>query len=317
MQQGFREPQPLLQALGVAIPAERLSREAANGFAMRVTASYARQMRPGDADDPLLRQVLPLAEELLSPPGFSEDPVGDGCARQLPGLLQKYPGRALLLVTAACPLHCRYCFRRAYPYAGDRLTGERLEAILAQLRGDPTLHELILSGGDPLMVEDQRLAALLERLATLPQLRRVRIHSRVPVALPERITPQLCSLLAGYRLPLVLVLHCNHPRELSPEVAEGLAALRRAGVSLLNQAVLLRGVNADQTTLCELSERLFACGVLPYYLHLLDRVTGSAHFAVSAEQGRELIARLRHVLPGYLVPRLVREVAGEGCKTPV
>jgi EF-P beta-lysylation protein EpmB len=274
-------------------------------------------MEPGNPHDPLLRQVLPVAAEGEDHPGFSADPVGDAAAALAPGLLQKYRGRALLVTTPACAIHCRYCFRRHYPYAEGSLSADGGAAAIAGIAADPSLTEVILSGGDPLMLDDAALLVLVKELAVVPHVQRLRIHSRLPVVLPSRITPALCRSLAQANLRVVTVIHANHPRELSDAAGLALDRLRGAGVLLLNQSVLLRGVNDDEDTLCDLSEGLFRRGVLPYYLHLLDAVRGAAHFEVPQRQALALMSALRLRLPGYLVPRLVREEHGAGSKIAV
>ncbi len=311
----FTRPAELLAFLG--LDPNLADPTAARAFAFLVPRGFARLMRPGDPADPLLRQVLPLREEGWIPPGYTQDPVGDAQARDAPGLLRKYQGRALLVVTGACALHCRYCFRRHFPYAEEALIHDREQQALDALARDPDLTEVILSGGDPLMLDDARLEELLKRLSALGQVRRLRLHTRLPVVLPSRIGPRLCTLFATSPLPLVIVIHANHPRELSPEVVAALAALRQTGATLLNQSVLLRGVNADPDCLAALSEALFATGVLPYYLHQLDPVAGAAHFAVPPAEAGEILLRLRATLPGYLVPKLVQEVPGALSKLPL
>jgi EF-P beta-lysylation protein EpmB len=247
-------------------------------------------------------------------PGFERDPLGEERVSPVPGLLHKYRGRALLVVTGACAIHCRYCFRRHFPYAEHAAAWE---GALGYLAADPTVTEVILSGGDPLAVTDERLGALARRLAEIPHLRRLRVHTRLPVVLPERVDEGLLEWLAGTRLAPLLVLHANHPRELDGAVAAAVGRLRGAGVPVLNQAVLLAGINDRVEDLAGLSEGLFEIGVLPYYLHLLDPVAGAAHFEVPLPRGRELVAELARLLPGYLVPRLVREVPGAPAKVPV
>ncbi|NKN34634.1 EF-P beta-lysylation protein EpmB [Marichromatium bheemlicum] len=286
-------------------------------FGLRVPRAFVALMRPGDPDDPLLRQVLPLASERLVVPGFAADPVDDAAADQGDGLLVKYHGRALLITTGACALHCRHCFRRHYPHAAPETGQRRLRAALARLATDRSVNEVILSGGDPLMLDDDRLGTLLDGLEAIGQLRRVRLHSRMPVVLPARVTEALCARLAASRLKPVVVIHANHANELGDAAATALARLRRAGAMLLNQAVLLRGVNDSVAAQCALSERLLDCGVLPYYLHQLDRVQGAAHFQVEDAAARTLLATLRTQLPGYLVPRLVRELPGAAAKLPL
>ncbi|MDX1996274.1 MAG: EF-P beta-lysylation protein EpmB [Thermoanaerobaculia bacterium] len=285
-------------------------------FPLRVPRGFVARMRPGDPADPLLLQVLPVGEEALTVPGFGPDPLMEAAATAEPGLLHKYRGRALLITTAACAVHCRYCFRREFPYEDHQIGAEGWRPALEYLARDPSIREVLLSGGDPLVLSDRRLAALAAELAAIPHLERLRIHSRTPVVLPERLDDSFQSWIGATRLKTVLVLHANHPRELGDELARGVARLRAVGTTVLNQSVLLRGVNDDVDTLAELSERLFDLGILPYYLYLLDRVTGAAHFEVSEERARELVRGLQGRLPGYLVPRLVREVPGEAAKVP-
>jgi EF-P beta-lysylation protein EpmB len=305
----FTDADTLLAALGLRasdIPDLDPMPEA---FRMLVPKGFAALMRRGDPQDPLLRQVLPLRAETSEVEGFVADPVGDAAADRGHGLLQKYQGRALLVTTGACAVHCRYCFRRHFPYSNQAGT-----AAIAQIAMDPSLSEVILSGGDPLMVDDRQLDRLITKLEAIPHLRRLRIHTRVPVVLPERITPQLGERLATSRLQTLVVIHANHPRELGDAAEQALQRLRQCRITLLNQSVLLRGVNDNEHRLCSLSERLFACGVLPYYLHQLDPVRGAAHFNIEDHAARELIAAVRGRLPGYLVPRLVREHPGASAK---
>ena len=289
---------------------------AARDFPLRVPASFIARMRPGDIADPLLRQVLPLDAETVPVAGFDLDPVGDRAARVAPGVLHKYAGRALLTVTGACAVHCRYCFRRHFPYADNNASAGDWPAALAYIAGDDTLHEVILSGGDPLSLADRRLADLITGLAAIPHLRRLRVHTRVPIVLPSRVEPGLIAALTS-RLPVALVVHVNHAQELDAGVADALARFSEAGMVLLNQSVLLRGVNDDVAALADLSEALFAARVVPYYLHLLDKVAGAAHFEVPLARAQVLHRALRARLPGYLVPRLVQEIAGADAKTPV
>ncbi len=313
----YRDLPSLLGALGLE-PADIPGLDPIpDGFRLLVPRGFAALMDPGDPMDPLLRQILPSRAERIPAEGYLLDPVGDGAATRRPGLIQKYRGRALLMVHGACAVHCRYCFRRHYPYADLGATDPRLEGALAAIAADPSLTEVILSGGDPLLLDDPGLRSLLARLDAIPHLRRLRIHSRLPVVLPERVTDELCRSLQRLRLSPVLVIHANHPQELGAGAAASLARLRTGGVTLLNQSVLLRGVNSCADALADLSEGLFACGVLPYYLHQLDPVQGAAHFQVPDEEALALIETLRSRLPGYLVPRLVREVAGEPAKRPL
>jgi len=313
----FTRPEELLSALGIDHPLSARARAAAAGYGLLVPRGFADLMEPGNLHDPLLRQVLPLGEELWEHPAFRRDPVGDRCSLKAPGLLQKYEGRALLLASGACALHCRYCFRRHFPSGGENALGGGTTAALERLAASPDIGEIILSGGDPLLLDDRKLGNLLRRLATIPHLRRLRLHTRLPIVLPARITPALCGVLSGGRLTPVVVVHANHPRELGREAGAALRRLRDAGIALLNQSVLLRGVNDQAEVLAQLSEALFEKGVLPYYLHLLDRVAGAVHFEVSEVEAVAIMDRLRTRLPGYLVPRLVREEVGRAYKTPV
>jgi EF-P beta-lysylation protein EpmB len=274
-------------------------------------------MTLGDAADPLLRQVLPLDVEAKSPPGYRADAVGDDAAQIAPGLLKKYAGRALLITTGVCAVHCRYCFRRHYPYAEAPRQFDDWQPALEALAADDSIHEVLLSGGDPLALTDARLFALIEQLEAIPHLRRLRIHTRLPIVLPERMTPALIERISASRLTPWMVIHANHARELTGDCAAAVRQLVRSGITTLNQAVLLRGVNDSVAALVELCERLIDLGVMPYYLHQLDRVTGTAHFEVPEETGRALITALRKHLPGYAVPQYVREIPGEAHKTPL
>jgi EF-P beta-lysylation protein EpmB len=295
------------------LPTAVLGAPANVAFPLLVPRSFVARMRKGDPHDPLLRQVWPHAAELTPVAGFSGDPVREQ-ALAADGVIRKYRGRVLLIASGACPLHCRYCFRREFPYQSQLAARGDWTAALAELRNAPDAREAILSGGDPLSLSNRRLGELIARLADTA-LTTVRIHTRFPIAIPERVDEGLLRVLRGTRLQTVLVVHANHANELDAGVERALAALRPVLTALLNQSVLLRGVNDDAGTLARLSERLFACGVLPYYLHLLDRVAGAAHFDVDEPTAKRLIAQLRARLPGYLVPRLARETAGELSKT--
>ena len=310
----YRDPHALLADLGTTIDAFELALQ--SDFPFRVTRAFASRMRRGDRHDPLLRQVLPLAVESDEVAGYSADPLAETTRYGDGALLQKYAGRALLLVTGACAIHCRYCFRREFPYAGS-VGSAALNAAVATLAADPSISEVILSGGDPLVLDDAALGSLIASLAALPHVQRLRIHSRLPVVLPARITPRLLELLHSSRLQAVLVVHANHAQEIDDEVRGAFTRLRRAGVSLLNQTVLLRGVNDQAATLAALSETLFAAGVLPYYVHVLDKVRGTAHFDTGDARGLAIERELRARLPGYLLPRFVREVAGAPAKLPL
>jgi len=307
-------PEELISVLDLDRGLLPAARAAAQRFGLLVPRGYVALMAPADPQDPLLRQVLPLAEELRSPPGFSADPLGERAAVRTPGLLRKYQGRALLLLTGACAIHCRYCFRRHFSYGEDSARLDSAAGAVRRLAEDPSIREVILSGGDPLMLDDDALAILIGRLEKIPHLRRLRLHTRLPIVLPARVTDRLCRILSASRLQPVVVVHANHARELGATARSALERLRNAGILLLNQSVLLRGVNDSAHRLAALSEALFECAVLPYYLHLLDRVLGAAHFEPDEATAVRLLDQLRTLLPGYLVPRLVREIAGEPYK---
>ena len=312
-----RDPCELLALLGLAPGTPSASEAAAVQFPLRVPRGFVAKMRPGDPHDPLLRQVLPLDDELRPMPGFSLDAVGDAAAKAADGVIRKYRGRALLVTTGSCAVHCRYCFRRHFPYAEETAAAGHWRAAIDALRADASIDEVILSGGDPWSLSTAKLAELTDGLADVPHLRRLRIHTRLPVVLPERVDDMLLAWLRGLPWPVTVVLHANHAHEFDPAVDDACARLRSAGAVLLNQAVLLRGVNDSVEALAALCERGFAAGVLPYYLHQLDRVQGAAHFEVPDDRARQLHAALAARLSGYLVPRLVREVAGDPGKRPL
>lgn len=317
LRRAIRRPDQLIDTLDLDPELLPAAHAAARSFRLLVPQGFAALMKRSDPNDPLLRQVLPRAEEQTNPPGFCVDPLGERAALRAPGLLQKYPGRALLLVSDACAIHCRYCFRRHHPTAGDCGLSARTGNAVAQLARDASISEVILSGGDPLMLDDPALDSLIARLGTVPHLRRLRLHTRLPIVLPSRVTEGLCRTLTRSRLQSIVVVHTNHARELGTEARSALKQLRGTGTTLLNQSVLLRGINDDAQQLAELSEALFECAVLPYYLHLLDRVSGAAHFEVDEAAAPRILERLQTLLPGYLVPRFVREIAGGSAKIPI
>lgn len=312
-----RDPRELLGLLGLDALAARVPDAACAQFPLRVPRSFVARMRHGDPADPLLRQVLPLDDELRPVPGFDLDAVGDAAARAGRGLIRKYRGRALLVATGSCAVHCRYCFRRHFPYAEETAAAGGWQDAVAAIAADPGIDEVILSGGDPLSLATPKLAELTRALAPLAHLRRLRIHTRLPVVLPERVDDELAGWIATLPWPVAVVVHANHGNEFDADVGTAMARLRATGATLLNQAVLLRGVNDSLDALAALSERGFEAGVLPYYLHQLDRVAGAAHFEVEDARALALHAALRDHLPGYLVPRLVREVAGDRSKRPL
>jgi EF-P beta-lysylation protein EpmB len=311
------DPRELLALLDLSHRADELIAPSDTGFAMRVPRGFVARMRKGDANDPLLLQVLPRGAELGDVPGFTRDAVGDLDARAARGVLHKYHGRALLIATGSCAVNCRYCFRRHFPYGDETAAANRWQDAIAELRADASIEEVILSGGDPLSLSTAKLAELTDALDTISHIRRLRIHTRLPIVLPERVDTDFLGWLGRLPFGRVVVVHANHANEIDAPVAHAMAGLRAAGATVLNQSVLLRGVNDDAETLATLSERLFECGVLPYYLHQLDRVEGAAHFEVDDGRARALVDRLAARLPGYLVPRLVREIPGAASKTPL
>lgn len=300
LKRSIRSTAELLRILGVA--GER-GFAAPDDFPVRVPRPYIARMRRGDPDDPLLRQVLPSRLEAESVPGFHDDALGEAEAVVDTGLMQKYAGRALLIASGTCAVNCRYCFRRHFPYARHR-QGSYFPALDA-VRRDASITELILSGGDPLMLNDSHFARLVAQIGAIEHVTRLRLHTRTPVVIPQRVTAALIDTLQSAPQRVVIVFHFNHPREIDDDCRRAASALAR--FTLLNQSVLLAGINDDDGTLAELSERLFDAGVLPYYLHMPDRVAGTAHFHVTDARARAVCRALAAKLPGYLVPRLVRE----------
>jgi len=284
-------------------------------FPVLVPENFLARMTPGDPHDPLLRQVLPLAAESALVYGFVADAVGDLDARRTPGVLQKYAGRVLLIATSACAIHCRYCFRRDYPYAEEPRRLQDWQPALDEIASDTSITEVIFSGGDPLMLNDARLQALCLAIDQIPHIERIRFHTRLPIVLPSRVTPELLAMLAGLRAHPIMVVHANHGNELVGDCLDALRMLVRSGVPVLNQAVLLAGINDNLDALETLCRRLINIGVMPYYLHQLDRVSGTAHFEADRDRGRLLIQQLAARLPGYAVPRFVQEIPGEPNKT--
>jgi EF-P beta-lysylation protein EpmB len=311
------EPAELLQLLSLDQHADLAAgADARKLFALRVPRAFIARMKKGDAADPLLLQVLTSRQEFIDAPGYSTDPL-DEQSSVVPGLLHKYRNRALLLVKGGCAVNCRYCFRRHFPYQDNQGNKRNWQAAIDYIATHPELDEIIFSGGDPLMAKDHELAWLVGALEKIPHLKRLRIHSRLPVVIPSRITESLCQILADTRLQVLMVSHINHAQEIDDELRYGMQMLKRAGVTLLNQSVLLRDVNDDAQTLADLSNALFDAGILPYYLHVLDKVQGAAHFFVSDEEARGLMRQLLPMVSGYMVPKLAREIGGEPSKTPL
>ncbi|WP_029686528.1 EF-P beta-lysylation protein EpmB [Tatumella saanichensis] len=311
------EPNELLTLLDLEhLPELQAGAPARRLFALRVPRAFIARMKKGDPRDPLLLQVLTQQQELTVTPGYSTDPL-DEQQSAVPGLLHKYRNRALLLVKGGCAVNCRYCFRRHFPYQDNQGNKRNWQVALDYIRRHPELDEIIFSGGDPLMAKDHEIDYLVSELETIPHLRRLRIHSRLPVVIPDRITPALCERLGSTRLQVIMVTHINHASEVDNTLSAAMGRLKRAGITLLNQAVLLKGINDNAAAQAELSHALFEAGILPYYLHVLDKVQGAAHFYVSDDQARKIMRELLSLTSGYLVPRLAREIGGEPSKTPL
>ena len=308
--ESVRSPAELCRLLGLdpALAAEAAA--AAGDFSLLAPRPYLARIRPGNPADPLLLQILPRAAETATAPGYRPDPLGEADACYGPGLLRKYQGRVLMVTTGACAVHCRFCCRRHFPYADRPCTVAAWGPALRKIAADRSTDEVILSGGDPLTLPDLDLAQLADQLAEIPHVRRLRVHSRLPVMIPQRVTDELISWLRGSRLSPIMVVHVNHPAEIDQQVAETLGRLVDAGIPVLNQSVLLRGINDRADVLAELYGRLADLRVIPYYLHQLDPVAGAAHFEVPIAAGIALMAELRARLPGYAVPRYVRETPG-------
>ncbi len=312
----FTNPEELLSYLQLPVNAYLEDSKARRLFPMRVPRHFASLMEKGNPDDPLFRQVMPLKDEFVVTPGFSEDPLEehDTAAR---GLLHKYKSRALLIVRGGCAVNCRYCFRRHFPYADNSISKSQWEDTLHYLRRHDEINEVIFSGGDPLMAKDTQLKWLAEQIADIPHINRLRIHTRLPVVLPTRIDPDFTTWFTNLPLQRIMVLHINHANEISEPLRERLRSLQQAGITLLNQAVLLKGINDTADAQAALNEAVFEAGILPYYLHVLDKVQGAGHFYVSDEAATELMAEVIRRLPGFLVPKLVREIGGQPGKTPI
>ena len=312
----IREPAELLKYLNLPESLLKGANTANQSFALRVPRGYCQNIEKGNPNDPLLRQILPIEAELIHDSAFTLDPVADLAAMEAPGLLHKYNGRVLIITTAACAVHCRYCFRRHFPYQENRAE-QNWQDTVEYIRANTDIHEVILSGGDPLSLTESRLKNLTDKLINIPHIKTLRIHTRQPIVLPERVNDELLSWIDSLPWKVVIVLHCNHANEISPMVTSALKKLHQQQVTLLNQSVLLAGVNDNLEVLLNLSTKLFESNVLPYYLHMLDKVKGAQHFSVKSEKALHLLNQMRHHLPGYLVPRLVEEIAGKKSKTAI
>jgi L-lysine 2,3-aminomutase len=317
MKNAIRSSSEMYSELGIAPSSIQSSDQGESEFPVFVPLEFLRRMRKGDTNDPLLLQVTPLAAESIVDAGYVLDPVGDTKVERAPGLLHKYSGRVLMIVTGACGVHCRYCFRRHYTYSTAPKSIAQWQSAIEYIESDPTIHEVILSGGDPLTVVDDTLSQLVARLDRISHLKRLRIHTRMPVVIPQRVDASLCAWLEESRLAKWIVLHINHAQEIDSHVVHSVRRLQSTGSVVLNQAVLLRGVNDSVEVLAALCERLVDINVLPYYLHQLDRVAGATHFAVDRDLGRALVGELAKRLPGFAVPKFVEEIAGEASKSMV
>jgi L-lysine 2,3-aminomutase len=314
LKEAITDPEQLLQRLNIHPLQLDFKIDPQNTFKMRVPVPFVDKMEIGNPKDPLFIQVISQLRENDKTEGFGYDPLSEN-NNQTPGLLHKYQGRVLLILSSGCAINCRYCFRRHFPYHDQVSSGDQLKESIEYIAADTSISEVILSGGDPLIVSDNFINDLISQLEGITHLKRLRIHSRLPVVIPQRITEQLCTLLKNTRLEVSMVLHINHPNEIDLRLSNNLLELSKAGVLLLNQSVLLKGVNDSSEVLCELSEKLFSSKILPYYLHQLDKVQGAAHFDVSDSRAKELIGEMRNSLPGYLVPRLAKEMANAPAKT--
>lgn len=311
------DPEELIQLLDLDRSLLDQTHAAARGFPLKVPRALINRIKKGDISDPILQQVLPLGLELNNQPGYSDDPLKEKTYNPIPGLLHKYHGRVLLTLTSACGVHCRYCFRREFPYEENNPGSKGWSAVLDYIKHDASITEVILSGGDPLVMNDTMLRQFVDKIGEIPHITRLRIHTRMPIVIPQRVTQELVNTLTQTRLNCVVVLHCNHPQELDDTVFTAIQLLKNSNATLLNQSVLLKGVNDCVDILIALSEILFTAGVLPYYLHLLDKVRGAAHFDLPSDCARTLHQGMLERLPGYLVPKLVFEQAGAGSKITV
>ncbi|HEB63433.1 MAG TPA: EF-P beta-lysylation protein EpmB [Gammaproteobacteria bacterium] len=310
----------MLASILQLLPEQQVAIKSAHqSFSVRVPLAWIERINKGDSNDPLLRQILPHADELRYVPGFTDDPLAESASMPSRGVLHKYHGRALLIASPACAIHCRYCFRRHFPYQEVTPTTEQWQQAFSYLESNVDISEVILSGGDPLTLNNERLFRLMQRLEKIPHVRRLRLHTRTPVALPSRVDQEFIEKLSQLqkKIKTVVVLHVNHANEIDCDVSDAICRIKKTGITLLNQTVLLRNVNDSVEALENLSEKLFSIDVLPYYLHLLDKVQGAAHFEVDKAEAIDLVMTLREKLPGYLVPKLVQEGAGEPFKTMI
>ncbi|MCK5917789.1 MAG: EF-P beta-lysylation protein EpmB [Cocleimonas sp.] len=315
--QAIRDPKALIEYLELPKKPFYDAYQANKNHQLLAPLGYLDKIKKGCWDDPLLKQILPVEDEVVDVKGYVSDPVGDLNASLTSGVLQKYHGRALIITTGTCAVHCRYCFRKEYPYSEIKPAINDWKQVIETINNDPSLHEVILSGGDPFILSDQRLASLCQQLAAIPHINTIRFHSRIPVVLPQRIDTNFLDWFSALPIKKVVVIHANHANEIDTLVGDKLCLLSDTGATVLNQSVLLKGVNDNVETLENLSQKLFHYQTLPYYLHLLDKVKGTAHFDIQQQQAVILMEQLRNRLPGYLVPKLVREISGKRSKSPI
>ena len=317
LSQAVRDPQELFELLELEHSSLSAALAAHQDFNLMVPRPYLAKIHKGDINDPLLAQVLPSGAELLASPGYVADPLEENSANPAPGLIHKYHGRVLLIVSPACAVHCRYCFRRHFPYSDNQPGRKQWQQALNYIAADSSINEVIFSGGDPLAANDHQLQWLSAQIAAIPHIKRLRVHTRLPVVIPSRINDSCVQWLRDSRLRTNVVLHVNHANELGEDTQQAVELLKASGIDVLNQSVLLRGVNDSAETLIELSEKLYDIGILPYYLHVLDTVQGAAHFAVSRQKIIHIQQQLLATLPGYLVPKIVIEAPGADSKLPI
>jgi EF-P beta-lysylation protein EpmB len=312
LSEGFNDINELCDYLNLSPAHNNLF--ALSDFPVRVPLEFAERMEKGNLNDPLLKQVLPVNDENISPSGFTADPVGDLNTMPETGVIHKYQGRVLFITAGSCAINCRYCFRRNFPYADFQLSTKKLSQAIQYIQNNKDISEVILSGGDPLLLNDQKIFSLLHQLDQIKTIKRIRIHSRIPIVLPSRITDTFCNKLSSINKPVVFVIHSNHANELNTYVKLACSKLKKRNITLLNQSVLLKGINDTAQQLCALNEKLFAFGIMPYYLHLLDKAIGTSHFEVDQKSAITLMDEIKKQLPGYLVPKLVKEQAGAANK---
>ena len=315
MRDAVTRPEELWSILNLPTNSLKDAHKACELFPLKVPRGFIKRMRIGDIHDPLLRQVLPLGAETISDPNFTLDPVADLSNNPVSGIVHKYHGRVLLIATGACGVHCRYCFRRHFPYHEQSASKHQWQTALDYIKSDETIHEVILSGGDPLTLSNNKLEQLFAALETIAHVKTIRIHTRQIIVLPSRVNEGFLNILSKTTKNAVIVLHVNHANEIDETVAAAIKKLRDLKVHLFNQAVLLRGVNDSKEQLIQLSHAIFAIGVLPYYLNVLDNVSGASHFEVPIKHCKKLHSELKARLPGYLVPKLVQDLAKNDSKT--